>query len=173
MVPILLNAAASVAGNVIDSISEKFSHRHGVKKTASTAEDDFDAELAQAQSATGAAPTTGTSVAVPTTPSTDTQSALVSQLLGAPEVSTALAGANPSQPVQVEMTAAGAVSLRSANGQLQALKVSDHTRNLVSQLYSVHQSAGVSAKAGPVAVLAVDPANTAAASWSKLPPRTA
>ena len=169
MVPILLNAAASVAGNVIDSIGEHFSHHHGVRKASKTAEDDFDAEMAQAQSAT-ATPTAATA-----TTSTDAQSALMNQLMGAPEVATALATANPSQPVQVEMTAAGGVSLRSANGQLQTLKVSDHTRDLASQLYSTHQAMAVSAKAkaSPVAVLAVDPAHTAAATWSKLPARTA
>ena len=166
MVPILLNAAASVAGNVIDSIGEHFSHHHGVHKASETAESDFDAELAQAQAASPV-----TKAATPTP--VDAQSALMTQLLGTPEISNALAGANPSQPVQVEMTAVGGVSLRSANGDLHALKVSEQTRDLVTKLYSAHEPAALPGKGTPVAVLAVDPAQTATASWSKLPARTA
>ena len=54
MAPILINAAASLAGNVIDSISEHFSKPHGVRKAAKVAEQTFDAELAKTQGATTA-----------------------------------------------------------------------------------------------------------------------
>ena len=169
MVPILLNAAASVAGNVIDSISDHFSHHHGVRKASKTAEDDFAAELAQAQAA---APVTTAATAAASTP-VDAQSTLMNQLLGTPEISSALAGANPSQPVQMEMTAAGGVYLRNANGDLHELKVSEQPRDLVTKLYSAHEPTALPGKGTPVAVLAVDPAQTATAAWSKLPARTA
>ncbi len=163
MAPILINAAASVAGNVIDSISEHFSHHHGVHKGAKAAESEFDAELTKTQTA---------SAATATAP-VDTQSVLMNQILGSPEVATALAGANPAQPVQVEMSAAGGMSLRNANGELHALKVSDDTRALVAKLYTVHQSGAPTGKAAPTAVLAIDPTHAVAPAWSSLPVRTA
>ena len=153
----------SVAGNVIDSISEHFSHHHGVRKGAKATESGFDAELAKTQTA---------STATATAP-VDTQSVLMSQLLGSPEVATALASANPSQPVQVEMSAAGNVSLRNGNGDLHALKISDDTRALVSKLYTAHQSSVVPDKNSASAVLAIDPTHATAPAWSSLPARTA
>ena len=172
MAPILINAAASLAGNVIDSISEHLSKPHGVHKGKGVkgAEQTFDEELAQTQSAAA----TSTVATAPVTAPLDTQGALMNQLLGTPEVATALAGANPAQPVQVEMTASGTVALRSSGGQVQTLKVSDATRALVEKLYSAHQSTVAPGKNFAVAVLAVDPSHAAAsAQWSKLPARAA
>ena len=165
MAPILLNVAASLAGNVIDGISDHFSHQHGVRKAGKTDEADFDAEMAKTQTAATA---TAATVSAPV----DTQGALMSQVLGRPELATALAGANPSQPVQVEMSAAGGVSLRNANGELHALNVSDDTRALVSKLYTAHQTNTTTGKTGP-AVLAIDPTHAVAPAWSSLPTRTA
>ncbi len=164
MVPILINAAASLAGNVIDGISEHFSHHHGVRKAGKTDEADFDAELAKTQ-------TVATASATPAAP-VDTQSVLMKQVLGCPEVASALASANPAQPVQVEMSAAGGVSLRNASGELHALKVSDDTRALVAKLYTTHQSSVTTGKAAATAVLAIDPAHAVAPTWSSLPART-
>lgn len=165
MAPILINAAASLAGNVIDGISEHFSHHHGARKAGRTDEANFDAALAQTQTTTA---TAATAVPAPIDP----QGALMTQVLGRPELATALAGANPTQPVQVEMSAAGGVSLRNANGELHALKVSDDTRALVSKLYTAHQSSTTTGKTSP-AVLAIDPTHAAAPAWSSLPTRTA
>ena len=170
MAPIILNAAANVAGNVIDSIKEHFSHHHGVKKASTTAEDDFDAEMANAQAAS---PVTGAVTMDATASAADAQSALVKQVLGTPEVATALAGANPSKPVQVELNPGGNIALRNANGEVHALKVSDHTRDLVAKLYSARESSGLPGKMTATAVLAVDPAHTSTAEWSKLPARAA
>ena len=118
------------------------------------------------------AETQAASITAPSTP-VDTQSVLMNQVLGSPEVTTALAAANPAQPVQVEMSAAGNVSLRNANGDLHALKVSDDTRALVSKLYTAHQSSVAPGKNGTAAVLAIDPTHAVAPAWSSLPARTA
>ncbi len=165
MAPILINVAASLAGNVIDGISEHFSHHHGTRKAGKAAEAGFDAEMAKTQTTASASATAIAPV--------DPQSALMTQVLGRPEVATALAGANPAQPLQVEMSAAGSVSLRNANGELHTLKVSDDTRALVSKLYTAHQSGAAQGKNGTTAVLAIDPTHAAAPAWSSLPTRTA
>ena len=168
MAPILINAAASLAGGVIDSISEHFSKPHGARKAGKVAEQTFDAELAKTQGATTA------TAAAPVAAPVDTQGALMTQVLGSPEVATALATANPAQPVQVEMSASGSVALRNSSGEVHTLKVSDDTRALVEKLYSAHQSTVMPGKVTPIAVVAVDPSHaSSSAQWSKLPARAA
>ena len=160
MAPILLNAAASLAGDVIDSLSDRLASATA-KKSDATADVSFASALAQAQ-ATPA-------VQMPTP--ADQQAALTGSLMSSPEVKAALATANPAQSVQLEISATGGVSLRSANGGVRALNLSDHTRALVTQLYGMRQTSGAGGLNASPMVLAVDPAHATTPVWSTLPAR--
>ena len=160
MAPILLNAAASFAGNVIDSLSDQLT-APAAKKNDDAKAVTFASALAQAQA----------TPAVQTPTPADQQAALTGSLMSSPEVKSALATANPAQSVQLEVSAAGGVSLRSANGSVRALNVSDNTRALVTQLYGMRQASGLGGVNATPMVLAVDPTNPAAPVWSTLPAR--
>ena len=161
MAPILLNAATTLAGNLIDGISDQLAPSTAKKTDAAAGNVTFASALAQAQ-ATPA-------VATPTP--ADQQAALTSSLMSSPEVKTALATVNPSQSVQLEISAAGGVSLRNANGSVHALNVSDNTRAMATQLYGIRHTGGLGGTNAAPMVLAVDPMNASAPVWSTLPAR--
>lgn len=154
MAPILLNVAASVASNLIDNISDHLTSQKAKKKDDAGVAS-FASALAQAQAPTLA----------------DRQAALTGSLMSCSEVKAALATANPSQPVQLEISAAGGVSLRGADGSVRTLNVSESTRATATQLYGVRQAGGWTGTNAAPAVLAVDPAHAASPVWSTLPAR--
>lgn len=160
MAPILLNVAASLAGDVIDNISDRIASATA-KKTAAASDVSFASALTQAQA----------TPAVQTPTLVDRQAALTSSLMSSPEVKAALASANPSQSVQLEISATGGLSLRSANGSVRALNVSDNTRALATQLHALRQGSGLGSPNASPMVLAVDPAHAATPVWSTLPAR--
>ena len=167
MAPLLLNVAASLAGNVIDSVSEHLSRHaasHKVRKAAAAV--DFAGELAKLQQP----PTTTATPATPAAP--EIQTLLMNRVLGAPEIASALGTADPSHAVQLEMSSTGNVSIRGASGSLHQVNVSENTRALVAGLYAGHQPAVVAGKSPGVAILAVDPTHAVAPMWSTLPVRT-
>ncbi len=161
MAPILLNCAAAFASDVIDNISDRLAESSH-KKAAATTETAFANALSQAQQ----------TPAMKAAALADQQAALTGSLMSSPEVKAALATVKPTDSVQLEISASGGVSLRSASGNVQPLKLGENTRALVTHLYGMRQGAGVmpSQKSSSL-VLAVDPAHTAAPVWSALPAR--
>ena len=160
MAPILINCAASLASDLIDGVSDKLAAASAKTATAAGGTD-FATALASAQQ----------TPAVRAAALADQQAALTSSLMSSPEVSSALAMASPGQAAQLEISSAGAVSVRSANGSVKPVNLTDKTRAVVTQLYGMRQPGASPTQPGPSLVLAVDPTRMTAPTWSTLPAR--
>ena len=162
MAPILINCAASLASDLIEGISDKIAASSAQKTAAASSSDtDFAAAMASAQQ-TPAAKAAALA---------DQQATLTSSLMSSPEVSSALAMADPSKGAQLEISSAGAVSVRSGNGSLKPINLTDKTRAVVTQLYGSKQPGVMPGMNGPSLVLAVDPARITPPMWSTLSAR--
>ncbi len=168
MAPILINCAASLASDLIDGISDKMAASSAQTANSSTAAagTDFATTLANVQQ----------TPAVRAAALADQQAALTSSLMASPEITSALATADPSKGAQLEIGPSGSVGVRNASGTLKPVNLTDKTRALVTQLYGMRQPAASPGMApglnGPSLVLAVDPTHASTPLWSTLPARS-
>jgi hypothetical protein len=142
MHPILINAAASVAGNVLHAITGN--SRPAEARTAASAPAVPFSTLIDRASAPSPAATA------------ERVSTLTNRLSRSVELAQALNQSGASGPVTLQISASGDTTLRLPNGDLKPLQLSPENRDAAREIYSLRQNApGAAGRSAPLKPLTV------------------